>query len=426
MEAVRGRMGEMNIVMEDIKSEKYALRNPVTACQEEYVKSLYLKMLCTVVQYENTPTEMQMLYLKRILKGIQTGETTEDCMRKALEIESSDMREFINAMQYNKTKCFFALEGLLLAGMGNHSRGNYEYLAELIGLLDISQSKLECLCQVAKSVLQQQTAAFDNAKTLMGRKMKKLDFLPYMREYYVGAVVDLDTRKHYYAPDLEASREMELPSEYRNCDVSFENLAIDMTKGRWLFDHCGEVRFQNCQIEGGKYVIMMSRVKRVVIVNCVFRHFTDRVLEMEQGEELEIVGSEFLSCGCTMEEISSYDVGGGVLYINNSLLNHVDLRSVLLKDNVFRKCYVASKNIGYVERMGIIASYYDGYTTTKKVAKLSLIRNEFSECGCHNLVSASCNTGITMLYNLQGEEEIIEGNIGMEDIRKLTEEEVGQ
>lgn len=426
MEAVRGRMGEMNIVMEDIKSEKYALRNPVTACQEEYVKSLYLKMLCTVVQYENTPTEMQMLYLKRILKGIQTGETTEDCMRKALEIESSDMREFINAMQYNKTKCFFALEGLLLAGMGNHSRGNYEYLAELIGLLDISQSKLECLCQVAKSVLQQQTAAFDNAKTLMGRKMKKLDFLPYMREYYVGAVVDLDTRKHYYAPDLEASREMELPSEYRNCDVSFENLAIDMTKGQWLFKGCREVRFRNCQIQGGCYAIKMSRVERVVMENCVFRNFTDRVLEMELEKDLEIVGSEFLSCGCTMEEISSHDVGGGVLYINNSFLNHLDLRSVLLKDNVFRKCYVASKKIEYVERMGIIAGYYDGYMTMHKAAKLSLIRNEFSECACYKLRSKARYPGITMLSGLQGEEEIIEGNIGMEDIRKLTEEEVGQ
>lgn len=420
MEAVRGRMGEGNIVMEDIKSEKHALRNPATACLEEYVKALYLKMLCTVVQYENTPSEMQMLYLKRILNGMQTGETAEDCMRKALEIEKTDMREFINAIQNSKAKYYFALEGLLLAGMGNRSRGNYEYLAEIIGLLDISRNELECLCQVAKSVLQQQTAAFDNAKTLMGGKMNKLDFLPYMWEYYVGAAVNLDTRKYYYAPDHEASRGMELPNEHRNCDVYFENLDIDMTKGQWLFNRCGEVHFRNCQIEGGKYVIMMSRVKRVVIENCVFRHFTERVLEMEQGEELEIVGSEFLSCGCTMEEISSHDVGGGVLYINNSVINHLDLRSVFLKENVFRKCYVASKEIEYVERMGIIASYYDGYMTTQKAAKLSLIRNEFSECACYKLRSKARCPGITMLSGLQGEEEFIEGNIGMEDIREFT------
>ena len=277
--------------------------------------------------------------------------------------------------------------------------------------------------------MQQQTAAFDNAKTLMGRKMKKLDFLPYMREYYVGAVVDLDTRKHYYAPDLEASREMELPSEYRNCDVSFENLAIDMTKGRWLFDHCGEVRFQNCQIEGGTYVIMMSRVKRVVIVNCVFRHFTDRVLEMEQGEELEIVGSEFLSCGCTLGWQTSYDVGGGVLFLDNFLRNgsNVSLRSVLLKDNLFRKCYIASRKIEYVKKTGIIASYYDGSATDTKIASLTLLRNEFLECGWCNLRMAAHCTEYGMICGLHAKEEIIEGNIGgkRKDIKEFMVEELG-
>ncbi len=425
LETAQGHREELLREMEEIRTEKYAVRNPVTVGLDEYVKGLYLKALCTVVQYDNTPTGMQTMYLKRILNGMDAEDTEEEYLRKALEMNEADIREFANAIKDKEARYYFALEGLLLAGMGERNRENYEYLAELIGILGLSGRELEYLCQVAKSVLLQQSPLFDDAKDLLCAGTKALDLLPYMWEYYCGAVVDLDTRKKYYAPDPEASGEMDLPNEYRNCEVSFENLAIDMTKAGWLFTHCKEVRFRNCRIEGGGYAIRMSRVKRVVMEHCVFRHFTDRVLEMEQGEELEIVGSEFLSCGCTLKWTSSCDLGGGVLYLDNSGSNCNLLRSVLLRDNKFRRCYVASPQIEYVDKMGIIAAYYDGRMETAKAEKLTLLRNEFSECGWYNLIGFR---EIGMLCNLHAAEEILEGNIGMkgsEDIRKFTEEELG-
>lgn len=429
MKAIQGHKEILLREMEEIKSEEHAVRNPVTAGMDEYVKVLYLKVLCSVVQYGNTPSEMQILYLKRILKGMESGDTLEECLRKALEMEGSDIREFVNIMKDKEARYYFALEGLLLAGLGERSRDNYEYLGELMGILGLSRKELEYLCQVAGSVLLQQTAVFDSARSLICDGVEALDFLPYVREYYCGAVVDLNGRKQYYAPDLETSKGMVLPNKYRNCDVSFENLTIDMTKAQWLFTHCGEVRFRNCRIEGGNYVIRMSHAKRVVVENCVFRHFTDRVLEMEQGEELEIVGSEFLSCGCTLGWQSFYDMGGGVLYLNNSLgaHDHVLLRSVLLEDNKFWKCYVASREWKYVEKMGIIASYYDGALKSEKTARLTLLRNEFLECGWYNLRHSAHFTEIGMLCNLYAKEEILEGNIGMnsqKDIREYTAEEI--
>ncbi len=428
METIQGHKELLLREMEEIKGEEYAVRNPVTAAMDEYAKSLYLKVLCSVVQYGNTPSEMQILYLKRILKGMDSGDTQEECLRKALEMEGSDIREFVNVMKDKEARYYFALEGLLLAGLGERSRDNYEYLGELMGILGLSGRELEYLCQVAKSVLLQQTAVFDSARSLTCGGVEALDFLPYVREYYCGAVVNLNGRKQYYAPDQETSKGMILPNEYRNCDVSFENLAIDMTKAHWLFTRCGEVRFRNCRIEGGNYVIRMSHIKRVVVENCVFRHFTDRVLEMEQGEELEIVGSEFLSCGCILKWLHDYDIGGGVLYCDNSkgANDYVPLRSVLLKDNKFWKCYVASGKCEYVQKMGIIMSYHSGLTT-EKIEKMTLIRNEFLECGWHNIRPKAYCTEYGMICNLYAKEEILEGNTGrknLKDIKELTAGEI--
>ena len=64
-----------------------------------------------------------------------------------------------------------------------------------MGILGLSGRELEYLCQVAKSVLLQQTAVFDSARSLTCGGVEALDFLPYVREYYCGAVVNLNGRK---------------------------------------------------------------------------------------------------------------------------------------------------------------------------------------------------------------------------------------
>ena len=56
--------------MAELKNEKYAFVNLDLASLDEYGKTLYLKVLCSVIQYQNEPTEAQILFLKRIIKGI--------------------------------------------------------------------------------------------------------------------------------------------------------------------------------------------------------------------------------------------------------------------------------------------------------------------------------------------------------------------
>ena len=79
-----------------MKANLYAIENPDLVVLDEFNKNLYIKLLCTVVEYENNPSDMQVLYLKRIIKGIGLQEPIENYMRKAMEVSDDDIKEFID------------------------------------------------------------------------------------------------------------------------------------------------------------------------------------------------------------------------------------------------------------------------------------------------------------------------------------------
>ena len=58
---------ELQSVLKKLTTEKYALVNQELQSAEEYIRQQYMKLLCTIVWYENVPTESQNLYLSRII-----------------------------------------------------------------------------------------------------------------------------------------------------------------------------------------------------------------------------------------------------------------------------------------------------------------------------------------------------------------------
>ena len=58
-------------LMEELKAEQAAIVNPELVSLDEYTKTLYLKVLGTIVQYENIASDMQVFYLKRIVSGME-------------------------------------------------------------------------------------------------------------------------------------------------------------------------------------------------------------------------------------------------------------------------------------------------------------------------------------------------------------------
>ena len=137
----------------ELQNEKYMIKNGSLQDKEEYIKSLYIQMLATVVQYENDAADMQLLFLKRIVKGLHCELQVEDYMRKALDISLVEVKEFADAYQSGEGKYYFTLNGIVLAALGERADSNYAYLAELIQLLGIRVTELEYLSKVAGFII---------------------------------------------------------------------------------------------------------------------------------------------------------------------------------------------------------------------------------------------------------------------------------
>lgn len=295
MEKLNKKISDLRALMKAMKAEKYAIVNPDLMALDEYTKNLYLKVLCTVVQYENDPSEMQVLYLKRIIKGIKVEEPLEEYMRKALEISEVDLKEFVSFMKENLARYYFALESMLLVAMGNSKQQNFEYLAEILEVSGITKQDLEYVSLVAKSVLQQKSSFYDEAKLIIPEYGNQVSFKPYIGNYYAGAIVDTEYAKHYSAPSKELSNDIELPDTYSAKKASFSNLIISINS-EWTFVSCEDVLFENCEIQGGTESIVFEACKNVVFSNCKISGFSAYTIVAKKVGCITLNKCEFKDC----------------------------------------------------------------------------------------------------------------------------------
>ncbi len=288
IEGIRG-------VLSDLRDDKYAIENPDTFALDDYSKTLYLKVLCSLVQFHNEPTEMQILVLKRIVKGIGVEERAEEYMRRALEISATDMQDFLSFIGKDKVKYYFALEGILLVSIGQGEEEGYQYLAEILELLDINKDDLEHICRVASAVLQQQSSIYDEAKALINERVKAIDYAPYIKNFYCGTISDCNEIVRYSVPDRKYSGDVAFRTEYTEKKVVFENLDIRIKK-EWKFIGCTEVVFENCNVVGAECSFTFQDCKKVYLHKCRFHDFNRPVIDQERTIETIIEECEFENC----------------------------------------------------------------------------------------------------------------------------------
>ncbi len=322
----------------ELQNEKYTIRNGRLQEKEEYLKSLYVQMLSTVVQYENDVTEMQLLFLKRIVKGLCCELQTEDYMRKALDISMVEVKEFADAYQSEEGRYYFALNGMILSALGGRDDSNYEYLAELIQVLGIHTTELRYLSKVAESVLMQSSEIFDEAKKMMTEELGFLDVTDYIRNFYAGAVVDSKSAVVYSAPEKQVVHSLETGGmEFYQRKVVFANIEINVA-GEWQFHGCEEVRFENCTINGKGGYLYLQGVGSFQMKECKVRDFTNAFAHLESVGKVLIVSSEFNEC--ERKEKATGIVGGGVFCYKG------EGESVVFDGNYVQNVYIENTN-GY-------------------------------------------------------------------------------
>ena len=432
MEQFDKKIDGIRKMLEEMKDQKYAIVNPELVALDEYVKSLYMQVLCTVIQYENEPGEMQILYLKRIANGMDVEEPIEEYMKKALEISETDIKEFLSHMKTGKARYYFALDAILLVSMAQTSQPSYEYVAQLLELLEIDKRSLNHLALVAKSVLVQQSADFDCAKELATEYTSGLNFMPYIHNFYVGAIVDTPDEKYYASPDIVLGNEIELPTSFDERFVTFENLVITVSQDLH-FNGCEKVRFKNCRLVGrpgslepvaviaeeevspgmekavsafeeideveildkkGQGSLVFNSVGTIQLENSSFTDFNNRVARIECINSFVAKNCKFVKCGYSVDE-TAY---GGVFGINFDRGESIE--KVVLENNELDNCYVRSEEGYYVGGVFVGCGNY----TNVKEAKF--INNRMIGCRC---ISA-CGRTKTAIYRLNTQNLVEKNN----------------
>lgn len=367
-------------------ANRYPLENDMLKNKDEYTKSLYIRMLCALVQYKGNVKKMQTMYLQRIMKGTECEEQIGDYMKKALDISRTDIDSFISSYENDLLRFTFCIDGMILLSIGEREADEpREFLAELAELLRVTKAELLCLSNVARSVLEQNGETYDKARGFWQSTMKELNLSFYLKDYYDGAISDTQSEKYYYANEKKKFKFDQIKTEFKGRKVRFENLIIKVGK-KWSFEGCNEVEFINCDIIGDKFPLHFEHVKTMKVRGCKIQGFKNRFAEVLSVDEIFLNEDCFDNCG------TSSEWRGGVLTISG------DNERFEVHANQFVNCYLTGPTCG-AKPYGVIAF------SNSKEADATIVDNEFINCYCQT------NEKKAYLFDLDNYKTVEERNV---------------
>lgn len=283
-------------VFTEYRKSKYKIVNTDLLTLDEYSKNLYIKLLCTLMQYNNTPNDMQVLFIERILLGLELDGGIQEHLKKAYEITEADINDFVAFMKGDKRKYYFALDGVILVSLGEHSDKNYDYLSELIESLGITNSDVSYISMVAKSIIEQASNIYDLAKEEVTENTKGIDVQPYIKNYYTGIITDTDEVVSYLGVNIDfESEENKFRNVYKSNKIMFDNASVKI-EGEISFEGCDSVILKKSAFKGRDGFINFAGCKNIIIENCTFEEFDSgygKVLKFSNCENVVIRNSRF-------------------------------------------------------------------------------------------------------------------------------------
>lgn len=340
------RIDKIRKYFEEHKAERYPFENTLLSEKDEYVKSLYFRMLCTLVRYTGEPSEMQVLYIRRLIAGSHAESGFEDYMKMALDLDKGDIEEFVSIFAEDELRYYFCIDCSILLSTVRTEDKNYELLAELVELLGINRKELSYIVFVAKAIISQDTELFDETKAIAPQTTKHLSMYHYVQAFYVGAIVDTSERLHIYSCE-KAEVDLSKYSPINAKKVIVENVLISL-KADVFFENCEEVIFLNTDVKvndyrlefknvvnvifesslfenGKQYPIMFNHCGKVQMYSCRFRNFISRTIQEENVENFSVSKSTFDKCEYQYNRgTNDWESFGGVIFSNSPGSNGIN------------------------------------------------------------------------------------------------------
>jgi len=345
---------------------------------DEYNKSLYFRILCMLTQCENTTNDKQIWFLNRLLEGNVAEEKLEAYTVKALEIDNEDIDAFVSAFQENIVRLYFIVDALILLNLSEMNNKQIEVIATITDFLKIPERDLTCITLLVKSILLNDIAIYDEAKTWTSSETKHLDLFEYIRNFYHGNYsLDDNVIKYYsYIPD-----EMLLSGKFECESISFVNYNIKIGSNL-EFRGCKEVCFVNSKLTGLR--MLFNRVSCVSFDKCELDEFKDGIAKCHYIDRFRITGCSIVNSEAHSDDAGMFDLDS-------------DIQGIVVTENNIRNCLSQGGRYGYTYPL-FISSIYGGLFGKRIITAKN---NNFISCSKHaaygNICVFDCNTDVFVI-----------------------------
>lgn len=382
--------------------------HPLQRCNEP-IKKIYITLLNIALKEGNGSTYAQELFLRQI---IQCADLRDEVLIEIGETEEQNFVEtlgesFLKYFKENDLKYNFILDLLLLLIQATSVQTEFAWL---IGKkLGIQEKEFNFLMNLATCILEEDSNSYMQLIERAPKNIKVKYFVGYVKHFLIGRLIDDDKMVVYYGCETLEQRpsfneifkneEMSLERWVFKQDILvFENWQIDLSHKNWLFRNNQKVIFRNCEIVGDNYPICFDGTAQIVIDNCSFTYFNNRVLVINDCISVNINACHFKEC------VYLYDLyknsNGGIYFIADKAVTEANqMRLIEIVDSKFIDCSVWNKE----------GHYYSDYSLGYSMNIPQRIRRcQFNNCLSYmDMPKRLCNGGSTLFNNAEVEDCII-------------------
>lgn len=339
---------------DEIKPDLFQIKNHPLADKEDYIKELYISVLCSISAYDDDMAESETLFIKRIMRGVNLKTEFAKLARQGLDIKKQTVDEFIKHFSENDLGYYFIADALVVAvSDGILADKEIELIAELSELLKITRSEIETLSGLIAVLISQNS---DDLALYLKNNELKTD-LTYLIKGIFPDYVD-NSKKIVFTGDVVFDKDITLMQD----EVIFDNARITIKKNvKILINLNKSVSIYKCEFTAESSdkivdIIELNKIGKIEIRESLFHDVNKRLFLIRSCENVQIHDNRFIKCG--LSSIHSETIYGGVFEINASKGD--------IKDNSFEFCFISNekKKITYYIEIyekanGFIACFTD-------------------------------------------------------------------
>ncbi len=361
----------VDTVLKNEKIHTYKINDghPLIGC-DEYVRGLYIDMLCVVAMYENEDNENQNRFIQRIMAGCNDKTLINEHIKNAMQLSVEKISEIIKQIKDNNLENIFYLESLIInCANGQPNKKQAHFLAELGEVLGFDKKKISFMCDLAVAVVEQN---FEDLKP-KALEYEEGAYICKNAACYVWDKSLFSTKKdlYYYSKSISEQPLFDESIELENLNsVVIENQTITT---QLSFTSINKVTIINCNIRNiNSICFYFAGVKTVEVKNCRFSDCYGGFSFDSRDTMLNIEDSEFNNFK------NSYDYSGVIVCSKKG--NQITIRNSIFRN--LKACGLYPGVISYDNSVTSINCVYSnclGYAMFR-FGKFTGEKNTYTSC----------------------------------------------